>query len=166
MSKREQSKNVHKQAPGANACNPSYLGSWDWEDRGSKPAQQKVCETPSQPIPGCSGVHLSSKAMQKAEIRESWFQASLGKKFVTPPPQWKKSWVWWCSHHSSNGKEHEIERIMIRASVGKKWDLVSKVTRAKGAGAWLKPQSACPTNSKPWVEVQNNELSKKLEELY
>jgi hypothetical protein len=52
-------------------------------------------ETPSQPIAGHSGVHLSSKAMREAERGSPQFQANPGqKKFLRPPSQQKKSRVW------------------------------------------------------------------------
>jgi hypothetical protein len=38
---------------GTSVCSPSHLGGWNWEDWGSRPAGQKVCKTPPQPIAGC-----------------------------------------------------------------------------------------------------------------
>jgi hypothetical protein len=43
--------NILSQALVAHACNPSYTGGRDQEDRGSKPAQQIVRETLSQKHP-------------------------------------------------------------------------------------------------------------------
>jgi hypothetical protein len=36
--------------PVAPACHPSYLGGWDWEDHGSRPAWGTVLETPMSKI--------------------------------------------------------------------------------------------------------------------
>jgi hypothetical protein len=44
----------------AHACNPNYSGGGYWEDGSSRPAQAKVCKTPSQLIKaGCGGACLS-----------------------------------------------------------------------------------------------------------
>jgi hypothetical protein len=47
------------QAPVTHACNPSYLGGWNWEYCSSRQARWKVRETPSQPIAGHGGTCLS-----------------------------------------------------------------------------------------------------------
>jgi hypothetical protein len=46
----------------AHAYNPSYLGDADPEDHGSRPAQEKSLQTPSQPMTGQGGLCLSSPA--------------------------------------------------------------------------------------------------------
>jgi hypothetical protein len=48
------------------------LATWETEIRRTEVSdqlRQKVCNTISQPIPKCSGVHLLSQAMQEAVIR-------------------------------------------------------------------------------------------------
>jgi hypothetical protein len=53
----------------AHTCNPSYLGGWDLKGSASKPPWTKrVHKTPSQPVTGCNGTHLSSQATWEAEI--------------------------------------------------------------------------------------------------
>jgi hypothetical protein len=37
----------NKKGEGYQICNPSYSGSRDWEDHGSRPAGVKVCKIPS-----------------------------------------------------------------------------------------------------------------------
>jgi hypothetical protein len=44
--------------------------------------EQGVCKISSQPIAICSGVSLSSQAMQEAEIRRIVVQGQQGKMFV------------------------------------------------------------------------------------
>jgi hypothetical protein len=48
-------------------CNPSYSGGTDSEDHGSRPAQKKVSETPSQPIAECGDMSLSSQPHGKCK---------------------------------------------------------------------------------------------------
>jgi hypothetical protein len=46
----------------AYTCNPSYLGGWDWEDHGSKPAQAKKFWDPiSREKARHGGMYLSSQ---------------------------------------------------------------------------------------------------------
>jgi hypothetical protein len=63
------------------------------EGQGLRPAQAKVGKTLSTPIDEHGGMCLSSQATQEAEIRRSWFQASLCKKF-TRPFSTAKSYRW------------------------------------------------------------------------
>jgi hypothetical protein len=44
----------------AHTCNSRYLGGGDKKDHDSRPAWAKVSETPSQPMVGYNGTHLSS----------------------------------------------------------------------------------------------------------
>jgi hypothetical protein len=56
----------------AYACNPSYLGSRDGEDQGSRPAVGKMfTRPPSQPMAGCGGTYLSSQLCGEVQIGES-----------------------------------------------------------------------------------------------
>jgi hypothetical protein len=52
------------QVPVAQACNPSYLGGWDWEDLRSRPSRQIVHETPPP-------LHLQSN-QSKMDRRLRW----------------------------------------------------------------------------------------------
>jgi hypothetical protein len=61
----------------AQACNPSYLGGRDGEDCGSRPAQTNVQKTPSQPMAGYSGGHLSPQATWGNMNRRIEVQAAL-----------------------------------------------------------------------------------------
>jgi hypothetical protein len=63
----------------AYACNPSYLGTWDPEDRGSMQARQTLSKTQSQPIAGHIGMPLIP-TIQEAKFRGSLLQVSLGKQ--------------------------------------------------------------------------------------
>jgi hypothetical protein len=54
----------------AHACNPSYVGGWDWEDHGSKPAWA-----------------ISSYA----RFGGSQFQSSLDKKILWDPTSKEKA---------------------------------------------------------------------------
>jgi hypothetical protein len=80
---------------------PSDLGSRDWEYCDHREARQKVQETPSQPIAGFSGTHLSSQLCGRLILRGLWLYSSLGKKFVRHPPHLNKSS--WACHLSYRG---------------------------------------------------------------
>jgi hypothetical protein len=82
--------------PVAHACNPSYLGGWDWEDHGlSVSWGKKVSETPSQPIAGWSGMLLSSWAKQEAEILRIMVLDQPGQRSLQDLISREESWVLW-----------------------------------------------------------------------
>jgi hypothetical protein len=87
------------QSPVAHACNPSYLGSWDWDDRGLRSAWESSQDPISincwaqwciPVVPNYSG----------GWDQEDWFQASPGKKVCkTPSP---------VSCLPSDGRKHKL----------------------------------------------------------
>jgi hypothetical protein len=52
--------------------------------------RQKVHETPSQPIAGHGGAHLSSQARGEAEIRRIVVPVQPWQKVCKTPSQWRK----------------------------------------------------------------------------
>jgi hypothetical protein len=67
------------QAPVAHTSNPSYMGSCDQEDCGLRPVEQKVLETPSQPIAGLSSMHLLPQLCGSLRLEGFQFQTSPGQ---------------------------------------------------------------------------------------
>jgi hypothetical protein len=56
----------------AQAYNSNFSKGKDWKDHNSRPAQQNVRKTPSQPMAGCRGTCLSSQLCREAQIEGSW----------------------------------------------------------------------------------------------
>jgi hypothetical protein len=128
------------QALGAHTCNPSFLGSWDWENQISRLAWTKKVHR--NPITGCSGVRPSSQAMQEAEIGGSWFQANWEEKACEIPSQQEKG-----RHacHPSDSRKHKIigsQSRLAKQKKEKKSETLSlkkkKKAEQNGLEVWLK----------------------------
>jgi hypothetical protein len=68
------------QALVTHACNPIYLGGWDQEDRGSKPAQANISWTPISKI--ISAKWTGSVAQGVAQSHEFKLQSHQKKKIL------------------------------------------------------------------------------------
>jgi hypothetical protein len=73
----------------------------------------------------------------EAEIRRFAVPGWPRQKGLQDPISLEKSWVWWHVPVIPAITVNLNRKIAVQASLGKKQDLISKITRAKGLQAWL-----------------------------
>jgi hypothetical protein len=77
----------HSRVPVAHACNPSYSGSGDQEDHGSKPAQANSSQDPISKKP------ITKKCLWSGSWCRPWVQTSVSQVVEHLPSKCIKIWV-------------------------------------------------------------------------
>jgi hypothetical protein len=112
----------------------------------------KARKTPSQPINGWGGIHLSSQLHRKLRSGGSWFQASPGKNTCKTESAWKNlGMVNWAYDPSYAGK--------VQASQGKKPRPYLKNNQSKNGWGMTQMVKHFPANTKHWGETRTHILS-------
>jgi hypothetical protein len=111
-------------------CNPIYLGGWDQEDHSSGTAGRggyfaRPCLSQYLYVIA----HVCHPKLCRRLKSGLQFQVSPGKKVCETSSQWREGGA---RCHSSDDRKLKInKRIVVQASLGKMWDPISEITRAK-----------------------------------
>jgi hypothetical protein len=114
--------------------------------------KQKVSETSSQPSAAYSGTHLSPKSRQVAEIHSIVIPGQPMPKVHNPISVKKKLGVGGACLSSQLCQEAWNRRVMVQAGLGKTWDPISKIIRAKRAGGVAQAIECFLSKQKFWVQ--------------